>query len=268
MKRSLLIASLLAVATASQAADPKSAGPSLPKLTAEQIVERHVAAIGGLEAWHNVRSVVIEGQMDAGSTPVRQLPFVLKEKRGHKSRLELTIGEQTAVQIYDGKNGWKVRPYTNRNEVETMTATELAASAAANADDLDGPLVDYRQKGMALALVGTSLVKDHAAYQLKLTPKTGTARNIWVDGQSFMTLKIDAGSRTLDTRKYPASVYYSDYHAEKGLSFAHAQETVIEHSKAPAAKLTISKVRVNEPIEDSAFEKPNLPDAALPAKAK
>ena len=67
-------------------------------------------------------SVVFEGQMDAGATPMRQLPFVLRQARGHQSRLELTLGDQTAIQIYNGKAGWKVRPFTNRTEVETMSS--------------------------------------------------------------------------------------------------------------------------------------------------
>ena len=268
MKISLALASVLSVSVASQAATTAAQTPTLPKLTAEQIVQKHNAATGGVEAWHNLRSVVFEGQMDAGAKPTRQLPYVLKQTRGHKSRLELTIGDQTAVQIYDGQNGWKVRPFTNRSEVETMTAAELAESAAAAADDLDGPLVDSAQKGYKVSLVGTSVVKGHAAYQLKVTSKSGESRNLWLDGESFMTLKMDGTPRSLDGRAHPVSIYYSDYHAEKGLSFPHEQELVVEHSKATPTKLTVTKVRVNEAIDPSAFQKPDLPDTAPLGKAQ
>jgi len=268
MKISLALVSIFAASAAAQAATTAPAAPSLPKLTAEQIVQKHVTATGGLEAWHNLRSVVFEGQMDAGAQPARQLPYVLKQTRGHKSRLELTVGEQTAVQIYDGQKGWKVRPFTNRSEVETMTPAELAASAAAAMDDIDGPLVDSAQKGYKISLVGTSLIKGHGAYQLKITAKSGESRNVWLDGESFMTLKIDGTPRTLDGRKHPVSIYYSDYHADKGLSFAHEQETVVEQSKAAPTKLTVTKVRVNEAIDPSAFQKPDLPDAATIGKAQ
>jgi outer membrane lipoprotein-sorting protein len=268
MKISLALVSILTASAVADAATTAGSAPSLPKLTAEQIVQKHVAATGGADAWHNLRSVVFEGQMDAGAQPSRQLPYVLKQTRGHKSRLELTVGDQTALQIYDGQKGWKVRPFTNRTEVETMTPTELAASAAAANDDIDGPLVDYAQKGYKITLVGTALVKGHAAYQLKITSKSGEGRNIWLDGESFMTLKIEGAPRSLDGRKHPVSIYYSDYHAEKGLSFAHEQETIVEQSKAAPTKLTVSKVRVNEAIDPSAFQKPDLPDAAPTVKAQ
>jgi outer membrane lipoprotein-sorting protein len=265
LKAQIFAILLIATATA-QAADPKAATASLPTLTAEQVVAKHIAATGGLEGWHNLRSIVVEGEMDAGGTPPHQLPYVLKQKRGHKSRLEISMGDMTAVQIYDGKNGWKVRPFTNRQEVETMTPAELDISAASAADDLDGPLVDYQQKGYRVSLVGTAVVKGHPTYELKLTSKAGQSRNVWLDGQSFMILKIDGAPRKLDLRQHPVSIYYSDYRPEKGLQFAHEQETVVEQSKAAPTKRSLKTIRVNEGIDDSAFAKPDLPDA-VPAKA-
>jgi hypothetical protein len=54
-----------------------------------------------------------------------QLPFVIELKRPRKMRLELRFKGQTAVQVYDGTNGWKLRPFLNRREVEPYTADEL-----------------------------------------------------------------------------------------------------------------------------------------------
>src|ERR1700687_4272347 len=39
-------------------------GPA--KLTAKQIVQKHLAARGGLQAWHGVQSMVWNGKMDVG----------------------------------------------------------------------------------------------------------------------------------------------------------------------------------------------------------
>ena len=45
---------------------------------------------------------------------------------------------QTAIQVFDGINGWKVRPFLNRNEVEPFTAEEL--KTASMQTELDGSL--------------------------------------------------------------------------------------------------------------------------------
>jgi len=65
-------------------------------------------------------------------------------KRPGKSRVEIEFAGKTAVQVYDGTNGWKLRPYLNRNDVEPFTAEEAKSEAGKT---LDGPLVDYAAKG-------------------------------------------------------------------------------------------------------------------------
>jgi outer membrane lipoprotein-sorting protein len=233
-----------------------SAAPA--KLSAEQIVEKNVAARGGLAAWRGVQTLVTEGQMDAGGQPPHALPFVLKQKRPHKSRLEIVFKDQTAVQIYDGTSGWKVRPFTNRTEVEAMTAPELASAAAS--DSFEGPLVDYAAKGTKVSLVGIETIDEHDTYHLKLTPKTGAPRNVWIDAGNFLELRVDGEPRRVDGRMHPVYIYYRDWKAEKGLLTPRTQETVVDGTKM-ASKVTVTKVSINESLDDATFQKPNLPDA-------
>src|SRR4051794_16787698 len=82
---------------------------SPPKLSAAAIVERNIAARGGLSAWHAVQALSWSGKMEAGGNNQRylkapgmpappvnqepgaqvQLPFTLEMKRGHKKHLDL-----------------------------------------------------------------------------------------------------------------------------------------------------------------------------------
>jgi len=38
--------------------------------------------------------------------------------------LEIEFNNQKAIQVFDGTNGWKLRPFLNRHEVETYTPDE------------------------------------------------------------------------------------------------------------------------------------------------
>src|SRR5712671_4990740 len=98
---------------------------SAANLTAEQVIEKNVAARGGLQAWRAVQTLSMSGKLEAGGKQNVQLPFLLEMKRHRKKRLELQFNGQTAVQVYDGVNGWKVRPFLNRHEVEPYTAAEM-----------------------------------------------------------------------------------------------------------------------------------------------
>jgi hypothetical protein len=253
--------SLAAATTATAAAAPQAPAP----LSVEQIVDRNIAARGGLAAWRAVKTLTIAGELDAGGKPNHALPFVLKEKRQRKTRLEIAFKEQTSVQVYDGTQGWKVRPFLNRNEVETYTPAE--AKSAAAEQDLDGPLVDYAAKGTQIALAGSERIEGHPAYKLRLTLRNGDKRYLWIDAASFLELKMDGQPRKLDGRLHNVAVYFRDYKAEHGLTIPHLQETAVEGVKQPY-KMTISRVAVNEPMDDSLFQKPQLAALAAPSSKR
>jgi hypothetical protein len=230
-------------------------------LSADQIVERNVAARGGLAAWRAAKTLTIAGEMDAGGKPNHALPFVLKEKRPRKSRLEIVFKDQTSVQVYDGTQGWKVRPFLNRNEVETYTPAEMKSAAAEQ--DLDGPLVDYAAKGTQIAVAGTEPVEGHPAYKLKLTLRNGDKRLLWIDAGSFLELKMEGEPRKLDGKLRKVAVYFRDYKTEHGLTTPRLQETAVEGVKQ-TYKMTVTKVAVNEALDDALFQKPQLSALAVP----
>lgn len=227
------------------------------QLTAAQIVDKSVAARGGLQGWRAVQAISFSGKMDAGGKgkDIVQLPFVLEMKRPRKMRVEIEFAKQKALQVYDGVNGWKVRPFLGRNDVEPFSPEE--ANSAAMEPDLDGLLVDYATKGNKVELEGTEKVEGHDAYKLKVTTKANQLRHVWVDSQSFLEVKIDGVPRRMDGRPRPVQIYLRDYKAVNGLMFPYTLETVVQGFQ-PSHKMTIETVTVNPKLEDSLFVKPQL----------
>jgi outer membrane lipoprotein-sorting protein len=237
-------------------------------------VEKNIAARGGLQAWRAVQTLSLSGKVDAGGNerptlsapgvrtagvqlPRRpaeqvQLPFRMELKRAHKSRLELDFRGQTAVQVYDGANGWKLRPFLNRHEVEPYTPDET--KAASLQADVDGPLVDYKAKGTRVELEGADKIEGRDAYRLKLTYKDGQTQHLWVDAQTFLEAKIEGTPRRLDGKYHAVEVYYRDYRSVNGLMMPYLQETRVEGVKQ-TEKIAIEKISINPALEDSRFAK-------------
>ncbi len=249
----LLVCGMISLTASIAVAAEKATPPA--KLSVAQIIERNVAARGGLKAWQAVNTLTMSGQLEAGGTKDTELPFVMEMKRQHKSRLEIRFEGQTAVQVYDGSHGWKVRPFLGRNEVEPFTEDE--AKAAEQWDELDGPLMDYAKKGNKVQLLGTENVEGHPAYKLKLTMKEGEQRHLWIDARTFLERKIDGQPRKLDGKFRHVAIIYRDYRKEGGLSVPHTFETVVDGAKK-SYKMTIDRVKVNQPLEDTLFNKPQL----------
>ena len=242
-----------------------AASPQAPaKLTAAQIVEKNVSAKGGLQAWRAVQTMSFSGKMDAGGKSKTQLPFVLEKKRPRKTRVELVFANDTAVQVYDGTNGWKLRPFLGRRDVEPYSPEEL--KSAAFESDLDGPLVDYATKGNKVELEGVEKVENHDAYKLKLTLKGGQVQHIWVDAETFLDIKVEGTPRRMDGKMRPVWIYLRDYKDVNGLMIPYVSETEVQGNRE-THKMIIESVVVNPKLEDSLFTKPSaLPQTQAKSK--
>jgi hypothetical protein len=124
--------------------------------------------------------------------------------RPRKARFELKFNGQIAVQVFDGTNGWKLRPFLNRSEVEPYTPEE--PKKASMLSDLDSPLVDYATKGTQIELVGTEKVEEREAFKLKLTKKNGDSTYLWIDAETFLEAKIEGQPRRLDGTNHSVEI--------------------------------------------------------------
>jgi hypothetical protein len=264
---------------------------SRPGLSASEIVDNNVAARGGLQAWRAVQTMTLSGKLGAGGNqraalpvpnPGRQdrgslrevvaprpaeevqLPFLMKLARPRKMRFELEFNGQTAVQIYDGASGWKLRPFLGRRVVEPYNADELKISSMQA--DLDGPLVDYAAKGTKVELVGAEKVEGRETYKVKMTMKGGQALHVWIDAQTFLEAKIEGQPRRLDGTDHPVEVYFRDYRPVDGLQIPFVLETKVlpvtktalglKDTRVPPEKVIVDKVAINPKFEQAVFSKP------------
>jgi hypothetical protein len=294
MLRKVLAVSLvigLAYSISAAGATPPASG----SLTAAEIVNKNIAARGGLQAWRAVQTLSESGKLGAGGdqrgeiAPLPQappgshskalplptsprlakeaeLPFTMELERPRKLRMELQFAGKTAIQVYDGANGWKVRPYLNRLDVEPYTEEEL--KIASTQSDLDGPLVDYVAKGSRVDLEGKEKVNDRDTYKLKVTTKSGQVQHVWIDAETFLEAKVEGQPRHLDGKMHPVEIYYRDYRPVDGLQFPFVLETHvlpiddagkgIKGPSYPAEKIVIDKIAVNPKLEAAHFVKPQL----------
>jgi hypothetical protein len=284
------VAAALAIPGTLWAADAKkdTVKPAAPKLTAAQVMEKNIAARGGVQAWHAVTTISWNGKMEVGyadsvarsqryvtnamarngkmeraalldeekkaqTEKQVELPFMLEMKRPGKSRVEVEFAGKTAVQVYDGRNGWMMRPYLNRNDWEPFTQEQ--AKSQADTWGMDGALFDTAAKGTKVALDGMEAVEGHDAYKLKLTLKNGEVHHVWVDATSFLDVKVEGSPRRMDGRMRPVWIYQRDFRSVQGLMVPFVLETAVEGYR-DTHKMIIEKVGLNPQLDDNLFLKP------------
>jgi hypothetical protein len=295
------LAARRAAAASGAAARSTLPAPQLPQLSADQIVERNVAARGGAAAWAAVKSMTLAGRMDGGperkdggrvaelsapgarhskvearaaglaamkaSAPVAprqiQLPFRMSLQRPNQSRVEIDFQGLTAVQVWNGQNGWKLRPYLGRSEVEPFSDEETRLTAAQQ--ELDGPLINHQAKGTQVALDGTEMVDGRPTYRLKLTYRNGDERRIWIDSQSFLDVMLEGDTRRIEGKVRRVMTLMRDFRPVGGVKVAHQTETRVEGIRV-GEKIQIEQVVLNPALDPATFARPQPAVASAAAR--
>lgn len=257
---------------------PPPAQPTAPALSVQEIRQRNADARGGLEEWRKIKTMLQVGRIEHGDEvptmsarqkrAARLIPeasqvvqFRLELAQPNKMRLEFTYQGITAIQAFDGKEGYTVQP--GPHGAVARPFSDAQARAAAEQLDVQGPLLDADAKGTLAALEGVDAVRGRPAYRVKLTLKSGLSRHVWVDAETFYDVKID-GERHIGDRNWPVETFFADFRKVGKVVVPYESETAI-NGVHTMERSRLVQVRFNVPLEDSLFTLPKAPAAQAPA---
>ncbi len=229
--------------------------------TADEIVAKNIKAKGGLEKIKAVKALRVSGKMVMGQG--FEAPFTMMQKRPKQTRTEFVFQGMTGVQAYDGKNGWMVMPFMGKKDPEAVPAEQ--AEMMDEQADMDGPLVDYKEKGNKIELLGKEQVEGADAYKLKVTLKSGQVRTYYFDAESGLEIKVEA-KRTIRGTEVEGETVLGDYKEVDGMMMPHTMENGAKGSPQKQ-KMVIDKIEVNPDLADSLFAMPAGTKPAAPAMA-
>lgn len=234
-----------------------------PAQTLDEILARNFEAKGGLAKIRAVQSLRVTGKITVG--PGMEAPAVIEQKRGDKLRMDITFQGMTLTPtVLNGTSGWKLMPIQGNPNPEALSPEEM--KDAKEQADMDGYLVDYKEKGHAVEYLGKEKVEGTEAYKLKVTLKGGDVRTIFIDADSNLEIKIESTSlrRGVETE---TDTILGDYKEVEGLIVPFSMDT--GSKGAPGRQtLTITKVEINPEIDDARFAMPVKKEApaAVPIK--
>lgn len=228
--------------------------------TVDEVIAKNVQALGGMDKVKSINTLRASGKLQIQGFEAR---FLQQNKRENRVREEVIIQGMAQVQAYDGKGGWQINPFSGRRDAELMSDDD---SKGLQVDaDIDGPLVDYKEKGHKAELVGHDPVEGTDCYKIKLTLKNGDIRYYYIDADSFMELKLETQTTIRGTIQ-ESETYFGDYEKVNGVYYPFAFESG-QKGDTNRVKYTIEKIEQNVPLEDSLFVVPAKP-AAKPAAGK
>ena len=217
----------------------------------EEVLSKHIAARGGAEKLAAMKSFRQTGQLDLGGG--RLATLATAQKRPNLLRMELIQpGMQTAVRAYDGKNGWMFMPMMGKTQPEAAdpaTQQELIEES-----DFGGALLDWKEKGHKLELLGRENVEGKDCYKIEVTRAgSGDKRQYFLDPDTFLEVRVTG------TQQAGAfSQTLSDNKAVEGLTFPFTSVVEMTAPNGQVQKFVykVDKIEINPDLPDEHFKMP------------
>lgn len=227
--------------------------------SADEIVNKHVEARGGLEKIKAIQSLKLTGNAVLGGGQM-EAPFTLLTKRPNEMHMEISMQGKSLIQAFDGNTAWMQNPFTGGTdpqkspEDETKAMTEFA--------DFDGALVDYKSKGNTVEVVGKEDVQGSPTFKLKVTQKGGHVGYYFISAKTYMPVKVTTTRKQMG-QEMEIDSYPGNFKLVNGVMTPFSMEQKVGGSTM--MQMTVEKAEANVAIDEAVFKFPGKPEA--PASA-
>ena len=215
------------------------------ELTLNEILKNYYQA-GNFDKLKEVNSIIMTGKI------VQQdlMPVKIVRVRPDKYLMEFDVADLTAYQAYDGHTGWMTAPWTGNAAPQIMPAERM--NDLKNRADMDGVLVNWKEKGHLLELIGRDSVNGIVVYKIKVTRKDGGIEYNFIDDNGFMLLKR-VSYRMAAGKELLVENLYRDYRKVEGIPFAFTVET---NNAGRVNEIQFESVELNKPVDLKIFVMP------------
>ncbi|MDQ3141234.1 MAG: outer membrane lipoprotein-sorting protein [Bacteroidota bacterium] len=213
--------------------------------TADDIITKHLAALGGSEKLRTIQTVSMEAKVSAQGM---EIPMSFKTANNKGWRMDISVMGMTGWMIVTQDSGWIFMPFQGQTKPDAIPADVLSESIEQL--DAQGMLCDYKEKGHQVEYLGMDDVEGTECYKLKVTSKNGKVSYYLIDPASNYIVRVLSKQKAAG-KEVDAQVDFSNYKKIDG-------DFIFPHTIASIqGPLDVTKVVVNAPMDDSIFMKGN-----------
>jgi hypothetical protein len=226
--------------------------------TVDELVTKNIEAKGGTTALKRLQTLRSTGKLLAQQGQI-EYGYAQIKKRPDEVRSEASLQGMTQIQAYDGKEGWRVSPFSGRKDPEHMSADDV--KALVEDTEMGGPLADWKAKGSTIEYLGTEDVDGTPAHKLKVVRKNGDVSFVYLDPDHFLEIRI-VTQRVRHGAHEEVETDLGDYEKAGGV-FVPTSIEVGRKGAADKQMIVVDKVEANEPVDDAIFHFPgqiNVPE--------
>ena len=214
--------------------------------TADELIQKHIAAIGGAEKWKSIKTIKITGSFHAEANAVVLYTTTISNRAGLRKDYTYEATGKSAYVILTPSHGWSYIPQAGLPAKPEPMPDHLVKRNQ-NTLDIQGPMIDYKSKGNSFTFVGKSTLQGTECYKLKLTPKTGPEQYIYLDTKNYYHVRTTQIMKEHSKEDEEDVVKYSNFKKlPEGIMYAMTLDEGIGEQK-------VKSVKINVPVDKSTF---------------
>ena len=203
--------------------------------TVDEIISKHIAAMGGKEKLISLKTVKSTASAIGNNGVESDLLVFKKHLVGF--RQEQTVNGVTAIRIITPKKGWRF----NSTDKIPNNIQEDDFQAGKYLLDLQGPFINYKEKGIKIVSAGKETLNGTTCYKLKVTYKDGVDINFHIDTKTNFIYKISFNATYAYT--------YTNYKKNSdGYWFPHSTKNI------RGGTASYQKIETNIAVDNKIFE--------------
>ena len=214
--------------------------------TADEIIQKHITAIGGADNWKKITSIKATGSVNANG---QELPVTTTVLQGKGARMEFSINGMVCYQIMTTKEGWSYFPIGGQTKPEAIP--EEMVKQSQDGLDLQGPLIDYKAKGNKVVYLGKDQVEGTECYKLKVTYKNGKEETMFLDASNYYHIRTIEKVKANGKEEEQTANYGNYQKLPEGIVYPMSVDEGM-------GSVAFKTVEINKPVDESIF-KPTEP---------
>jgi hypothetical protein len=215
--------------------------------TADEVINKHLAAIGGKDVLAKIKSQVTESSISVMGSDLSSTTTLLVGK-GFKN--VANFNGQEIIQCITPTSGWMINPLAGMTDPQAIPEDQL--KEAQPTLEIGGGLFNYKEKGSKVELAGTENVEGVKAFKVKLTNKDGKESFYFIDPTNYYLVKHEA-SISMNGQDMTMVSTFSNY---KKTDIGYIIPFTTVRNQGFEMTITVNKVEFNKDIDPKIFEMP------------
>ena len=221
--------------------------PPDTRMTADQILDRYLAAIGGTAELAKVSSFTAKGSYSGFDTDHKDVPVDIFAKAPNQRTWIIHMPDGDSYRVFDGRNGWWAGP-DGPAPLETLTSGNLDRYRLEAIVAFPAAI----KQAFASWKVGRTAIDDRPAQIVQGTNPGLLPVNLYFDSQSGLLVRLVRWNAT-PVGPVPTEINYGDYRAVAGVKMPFTWTVSQTYMQMT---ITLTAIQANVAVDAALFAKP------------